>query len=78
MIVVTNIGSRICYDMSELIFAVLYLVKINYVYAFGHCCLSEMCKIEVIKQYCAINFLNLLVKASASDIILLIWCTIEK
>ena len=78
VLVVNNIGYRLFCDMSGVIFTLLSLVKTNSLYTFGHHCLSILYKIEVIIQYCKINFPNLLVKASPSVIILLLWCTIEK
>ena len=59
-------------------FLMLSFVKIDYLYVFGRLCLSVLYKIEVIMQYCASNFLNLQFKALTSDIILLLWCTVEK
>ena len=78
MIVVTKIGSILCFDMFEVIFIMLSLMKTESSYVSGHCCLSVLYKIEAIIQYCEINFTNILVKASTSVIILLLWCTIEK
>ena len=74
----TNIGSILFCDMSELIITILSLLKIDYSYAFGHCCLSALYKIEAIIQYYEINFTNILVKASTPAIILLPWCKIEE
>ena len=53
VLVVTNISSRLCCDMSEVIFTILSSVKINSSCAFGCCCLYTLYKIEVIIQYCA-------------------------
>ena len=76
--VVTNIGSRLCCDISEVIFTNLSLLKINSSYAFSCRCFYVLYKIGAIIHYCEINFSNILVKASIYAIILLFWCTIEK
>ena len=66
MLVVTDIGSRLCCDMSKVIFIMMYLVKTDSLYAFDRHYFSVLYRIEAIMKYCEINFLNLLVKVSMS------------
>ena len=78
VLVVTNHVSRFCCDMFEVIVTMLYLVKTDSSNTFDCRCLSVLYKIEVIIQYCEINFTNLLVKSSTSVIILLLWYKVKK
>ena len=68
VLVMTNIGSRLCCDMYRVIFSMSSSVNIDYLYAFGRCCLSVLYKMEAIIQYYATDFPNLLGKVSASAI----------
>ena len=69
LLVMTNIGLRLCFYMYEVIFTMSASVNIISSYALGRRFLSVLYKKEYIIQYCKINFTNLLVKKFKSSII---------